>query len=387
MLWIVNGTVLPMADDLCYEHGCIGIRNGRIAYVGPACPTPEGDTVLDAQGGMILPGLIEAHCHIGIQEDKKGIEGNDCNEGTNPVTPWLRAIDGINPMDPAFHCATKAGVTSVMVGPGSANVVGGQFVFMKTAGRCIEDMIVKEPAAMKVAFGENPKTLYGGNNNMPATRMAIAGMLRQELMQAVAYQKDKENGGEGFAPDFTLEPWIPVLEQKIPLKAHAHRADDILTAIRIAKEFDLRMTLDHCTEGHLIKEAVKESGFPAICGPHLASRNKIEIQNADFKTPGILASEGVLTAITTDHPVSMIQYLPTCAAYAVKDGMDRMEALRAITANAADICGVSDCVGRLQKGLDGDVAVFDGDPLEIKTRVLYTVINGEVVYDCRESNT
>ncbi len=386
MLWIVNGKVLPMDGDLCYDLGCVGIRDGKFFYVGPACPTPESDTVLDAHGGWILPGLVEAHCHIGIQEDKKGTEGDDCNEGTNPVIPWLRAIDGINPMDPAFHCAIKAGITSVMVGPGSANVVGGQFVFMKTHGRSMEEMTVKFPAAIKVAFGENPKTLYGGSNTMPATRMAIAGMLRQELARAKQYRKEKEAGGTDFAPDFTLEPWLPVLSGEIPLKAHAHRADDILTAIRIAKEFGVSMTLDHCTEGHLIAGEIRESGFPAICGPHLANRNKLEIQNSDFKTPGILSKNGILTAITTDHPVSMIQYLPICAAYAVKNGMDEMEALRAITSNAAAICGVKDRVGRLKKGLDADVAVFDGNPMFVQTETLYTIIDGQIVYDWQKAD-
>ncbi len=380
MLWIKNGTVLTMDGDLRFSPGCVGVKNGKIAYVGEDCGEKQGDTILDAFGGVIMPGLVEAHCHIGIQEDKMGAEGDDCNEGTEPVTPWLRAIDAINPMDPAFHAAIQAGITSVMVGPGSANVVGGQFVFMKTHGRTMEERIVKFPAAMKVAFGENPKTLYGGNNTMPATRMAIAGLLRRELARAQRYREEKEAGGDGFVEDFTLEPWLFVLRGEIPLKAHAHRADDILTAIRIAKEFGLRMTLDHCTEGHLIADEILKSGFPAICGPHLASRNKPEIKNADFKTPGILAKKGILTAITTDHPVSMIPYLPICAAYAVKKGMEEMEALRAITANAAKICGAAKRVGRLKEGLDADVAVFSGSPMEVRAETLYTIINGEIVY-------
>lgn len=386
MLWIGNGKILTMDGDLGYDLGWVGVCGGKIAYVGEECGAQEGDTVLDAHGGWILPGLVEAHCHVGIQEDKKGAEGDDCNEGTNPVTPWLRAIDGINPMDPAFHCAIKAGITSVMVGPGSANVVGGQFVFMKTHGRTMEEMIVKFPAAMKVAFGENPKTLYGGSNSMPATRMAIAGMLRQELSRAVQYRKEKEAGGGDFTEDFTLEPWLPVLSGEIPLKAHAHRADDILTAIRIAREFGVSMTLDHCTEGHLIADEIRESGFPAICGPHLANRNKLEIQNSDFKTPGILAKKGILTAIMTDHPVSMIQYLPICAAYAVKNGMDEAEALRAITVNAAKICGAGERVGRLKKGLDADVAVFDGNPMFVQAETLYTIIDGQIVYDWQKDD-
>lgn len=386
MLWIKNGTICTMVDDERIKNGCIAIEGKKIEYVGDRCEIPDKDEVIDAKGGFIIPGIIEAHCHIGITEEKKRKEGDDSNELTNPITPFMRAIDAINPLDPAFHNAIQAGITSVMVGPGSANIVGGEFAFIKTYGRCIDDMIVKAPAAMKVAFGENPKTEYGNRDIMPATRMAIAALLREEIKKAKQYQQKKKNAKNGeFEEDFRMEPWLPVLEKKIPLKAHAHRTDDILTAIRIAKEFDLDMTIDHCTEGHIIVEEVQQSGFPAICGPHLASRNKIEVQNADFKTPGVLAKAGVLVSVTTDHPVSLIQYLPICAGYAAKKGLDRMEALRAITINAAKICQVSDRVGSLKKGLDADIAIFDGDPLEVKTEVLYTIINGKVVYDKKNS--
>lgn len=411
MHWIINGEVHTMTEDKVYEGGYIayissderrGQENtegekeygkgeqkyeeapakGKIVYVGPPCEIPKGDTVIDAAGCFVMPGIVEAHCHMGITEEKIGMEGDDCNEATNPITPYLRAIDAINPMDPAFHHAIQAGITSVMVGPGSANVVGGQFAFLKTQGRCMDDMIVKAPAAMKISFGENPKTQYGGGNQMPATRMAIAGMLREELFKARAYYERKQRTPkEEFQLDFRLEPWIPVLEKQIPLKAHAHRADDILTAIRIAREYDLDMTLDHCTEGHLIAKEIKESRYPVICGPHLANRNKIEICNADFKTPGILAKQGILVAMMTDHPVSLIQYLPLCAAYAVKKGMEPEEALRAITVNAARICQVADRVGSLQPGLDADIVVFQGNPLKVESNVRYTIIDGTLIYD------
>lgn len=383
MLWIINGTIHTMNQGQVIEDGCIAIDQTKIKYVGPKCEIPKTDVVLDAKGGFILPGIIDAHSHIGISEEKKGMEGDDCNEVTNPITPDLRAIDAINPMDPAFHNAIQAGITSVMVGPGSANVVGGQFAFIKTHGRFLDDMIVKAPAAMKIAFGENPKNEYGVTNNvMPATRMAIAGMLRKELFQAKQYWIKKQHAKkESFEEDFHMEAWIPVFEKKIPMKAHVHRADDILTAIRIAKEFDLNMTLDHCTEGHIIVNEIKRSGYPAICGPHLTSRNKIEVQNMDFVTPGVLAKNGVLVAMTTDHPVSMIQYLPICAAYAAKKGLGREEALKAITINAAKICQVEDRVGQLKPGMDADIAIFDGDPLEVWTDTLYTIINGEVIYE------
>ena len=377
-MFIIHGNIKTMAEQ-DYADGYVQIADGKIVAVGDMkdCPALDGE-VLDVQGNLVMPGIIEAHCHMGITEEKKGMEGDDCNETVDPVTPQLRAIDAINPMDAAFNDALQAGITSAMIGPGSANVVGGQFVFVKTHGRCIDHMIVKAPAAMKVAFGENPKVNYSGQNKSPATRMAIAAMLREELTKAVAYQKKREK--EEGEVDFRYECWLPVLRGEIPLKAHAHRADDILTAVRIAKEFHLRMTLDHCSEGHLIMEELKEAGFPAIVGPDMASRNKIEVQNMAFKTAGLLAGHGILTAITTDHPVSKIQFLPICAGLAVKAGMSPEEGLRSITINAAKICGVEDRVGSLVPGKDADIAVFTGNPMEVFSRTCYTIIEGEIVY-------
>lgn len=311
------------------------------------------------------------------------MEGDDCNENVEPVTPYLRAIDAINTMDAAFDDAVRAGITSAMIGPGSSNVVGGQFAFVKTRGRRIDDLIVQAPAAMKVAFGENPKVNYSGQEKMPVTRMGIAGMLREELFKAKQYWEKKRKSresGEGFEEDFKYECWIPVFEKKIPLKAHVHRVDDIFTAIRIAREFDLRMTLDHCSEGHLIAQELAEEGFPAIVGPDLSSRSKIEVQNVAFKTAGILHEAGVEVAITTDHPVSLIQSLPVCAGLCVKAGMPMQAALRAITIDAARICSTEKRVGSLRVGKDADIAVFDGNPLESMTRTYCTLINGEVVY-------
>ena len=387
MLTIIHGNIMTMAGK-DYEDGFVQIRNGKITAVGDMadCPVQKGgDGVICANGNPVLPGIIEAHCHMGITEEKKGMEGDDCNESVEPITPYLRAIDAINPMDAAFDDALRAGITSAMVGPGSSNVVGGQFAFIKTHGRCIDGMIVKAPAAMKVAFGENPKVNFSGQNISPATRMAIAAMLREELFKAQEYQRKRKENPEQ-EKDFRYECWLPVLEGRIPLKAHVHRADDILTAIRIAKEFHLSMTLDHCSEGHLIAEEIKESGFPAIVGPDMASRNKIEVQNMAFKTVGILNKEGICTAITTDHPVSMIQFLPICAGLAVKSGLPQQEGLRSITINAARICGVSDRVGSLEPGKDGDVVIFDGNPLEVFTSALCTIIEGKVVYQDEKTN-
>ena len=387
MLTIIHGNIMTMAGK-DYEDGFVQIRNGKITAVGDMadCPVQKGgDGVICANGNPVLPGIIEAHCHMGITEEKKGMEGDDCNESVEPITPYLRAIDAINPMDAAFDDALRAGITSAMVGPGSSNVVGGQFAFIKTHGRCIDRMIVKAPAAMKVAFGENPKVNFSGQNISPATRMAIAAMLREELFKAQEYQRKRKENPEQ-EKDFRYECWLPVLEGRIPLKAHVHRADDILTAIRIAKEFHLSMTLDHCSEGLLFAEEIKESGFPAIVGPDMASRNKIEVQNMAFKTVGILNKEGICTAITTDHPVSMIQFLPICAGLAVKSGLPQQEGLRSITINAARICGVSDRVGSLEPGKDGDVVIFDGNPLEVFTSALCTIIEGKVVYQDEKTN-
>ena len=391
MRLIINGKILTMAGKN-YDRGCVLIDGSKIAAVEQYIQPTKEMEVIDAKGGWVMPGIIEAHCHVGITEEKKGVEGDDCNEMTNPITPFLRAIDGINTLDAAFDDAVRAGITAAMVGPGSSNVVGGQFVVLKTKGRVIDEMILKSPAAMKVAFGENPKREYGGKDKMPCTRMATAGMLREELFKAKVYMKKKEayekgEGKEGFEENFRLEPWLPVLRKEIPLKAHVHRADDIITAIRIANEYDLKMTLDHCSEGYLIPQEVARSGHPAIVGPALTTRNKIEVQNVSFKTPGILYEQGVLIAICTDHPVTPIQYLPKCAGFAARDGLGVEEGLRAITINAAKICGVSDRIGSLEVGKDADIAIFSDNPMQTLTHTLYTFINGEVAYSHEHVHT
>lgn len=387
-MYIVGGRIKPITGEEIPE-GVIRILDGKIAEIGKKGEvklTPEEEEqVLVVKEGLILPGIIEAHCHMGITEEKKGMEGDDCNETVDPLTPYLRAIDGINTMDAAFDDAVRAGITAAMIGPGSSNVVGGQFALLKTKGRRVDDLIVKAPAAMKVAFGENPKVNYSGQNKSPCTRMAIAAMLREELFEAVEYRKKKEKAkeqGEEFQEDFKKECWLPVLRGEIPLKAHVHRVDDIFTAVRIAKEFHLKMTLDHCSEGHLIARELAEAGFPAIVGPDLASRSKIEVQNMAFKTAGVLNRAGVMTAITTDHPVSLIQSLPICAGLAVKAGLPLEEGYKAITIYPATICGVEDRMGSLEVGKDADIAIFDGNPMEVFTKTLYTIIDGEIVYDC-----
>lgn len=379
---IINGKIFTMIGKPV-DCGYIRTEGKVITEVGTMSSLDKrqkGEEVLDVDGAWVLPGLIEAHAHIGISEEKWGAIGDDCNELTNPVTPALRAIDAVNAMDPAFHDAIKAGITSVMTGPGSSNVVGGQFVFMKTQGRCVDNMAILNPAAMKAALGENPKTTYGEQGNCPATRMGEAALLRRTLLEAVQYQKDKERGRLD-REDFEKEPWMPVLQRVIPMKVHAHRADDILTAIRIAKEFNIDITIDHGTEAHLIVDEVKASGFPVIVGTDLTSRSKLEVQNMNFKTNKILAEAGVLIAVTTDHPVALIQYLPLCAGLAVKEGLPMEEGLKAITINPAKICRVEQRVGSLEAGKDADIAIFTGNPMEVFTKTLYTIIDGEIIYN------
>lgn len=393
---IINGRILTMEEEII-ECGYLKIKGNKIEEIGSMdfyskkksvkedsfTDNSVEEEILDVKGAWVMPGLIEAHAHIGISEEKWGVIADDCNEGTNPVTPYLRALDALNPMDPAFHEAIKAGITSVMAGPGSANVVGGQFLFLKTQGRCVDHMVVKEPAAMKVAFGENPKTAYGDQGKYPSTRMGTATILRSILFQAVQY-KQKKDSGKLEELDFEMEPWIPVLNREIPLKAHAHRADDILTAIRIAKEFGVDMTIDHGTESHLVVEEIKKSGFPVIVGPDLSSRSKLEIQNMNFKTNKVLQEAGILFAITTDHPVSMIGHLPLCAGLAVKYGLPMEDGLKAITINPAKICRVESRVGSLKVGKDADIAIFSGNPMEVFTKTLYTIIDGKIIYQYKE---
>ncbi len=375
MLLIQNGMLYTMEEDEA-RYSDLLIHEGKIIQIEKNIRPTEGMEIIDATGLRVYPGFIDAHSHIGILEEKKTDPCDESNEGTNPVTPCVRAIDAINPMDSAFHNALAAGITGVMVGPGSSNPIGGQFAFIKTHGRRIDDMVVLAPSAMKIAFGENPMNNYGPNGNMPSTRMGIASLIREELTLARQYF----TGNDAAQGTFGMECYRPLFQSSIPLKAHVHRADDIFTAIRIAREFDLGLTLDHCTEGHLIAEEIAESGYPAIIGPTLSARSKNEVRCLDFKTPAILQKAGVLVALTTDHPVTRIQYLPLCAGLAVKEGMDAFGAMRAITINAARICRVAHRLGSLKVGKDADITIYDGSPLEIASSAKYTIVNGEIVW-------
>lgn len=385
MLVIKNARLLTMTENGSFV-GDIRIDGGKIAEIAQNIDT-TGCDVFDAEGMYAMPGIIDAHSHIGMWEDGMGREGSDGNEATNPVTPEMRSIDGINPFDRCFKEAVACGVTTAVTGPGSANVVGGTFVAMKLYGRSMDEMILKFPVAMKAAFGENPKRVYG-DKATPATRMAIAAILRKALAGALDYAKKIENAKDDPSKmperDLGKEALLPVIRRELPLKIHCHRADDILTAIRIAKEFNVRFTLDHCTEGYLIpdllKETIEETGAGIIIGPLLTDRSKIELRNVSFSAPKALYDAGIDFAMMTDHPVIPEQYLPVCAALAVREGLPEDAALRSITINAARITGIDDRVGSLDVGKDADIAVFSGHPLDFRSRCVLCTVDGQVAH-------
>ena len=356
-------------------QGDILIRDGKIAAVGPSLPA-EGEEVYDATGLNAYPGFVEAHCHIGLDGYGIGYEGADYNEHSDPVVPHLRAIDGIEPTDPTFALAARAGVTTVCTGPGSANVLGGTFVAIKTIGDRVDDMIVRDNVAMKCAFGENPKRCY--KEKGISTRMSTAAKLREALLKARQY-KEKKDAGKDVAFDMKSEALLPVLECKMPLKAHAHQANDLFTAIRIAKEFGVSLTLEHCTEGHKVADKLAAEGYPMAVGPSLTHATKFELRNKTFATPGILAKAGGHVCIITDSPVIPQHYLPLCAGLAIQSGMDRHDALRAITINAAEHIGIADRVGSIEAGKDADIVLARGDVFDVSGQVVQVFIDGEKV--------
>lgn len=383
MLFIKNGTINTITKGML--NGDILIENGKIIEIGNNIVVPLDAEVIDAQGNLVLPGFIDAHTHLGLWEDGMGFEGADGNEETDPITPHLNPIDGINPMDRSFEEARNGGITSVCTTPGSANVMGGQCIAIKTFGRRIDKMVIKNPVASKVAFGENPKSCYGQEEKAPQTRMAIAAMMRETLKEAEEYldaillhEEDDENEKPDY--DIKMESLLPVLRRDIPFKVHAHRADDIFTAIRIGKEFNLKLTLDHCTEGHLIVEDLVEEGYPVVVGPSLSERSKIELRNLTFDTAGILSNAGTDVCLMTDHPIIPVHYLPICAGIAVKHGMKEEKALESITINPAKVLGIVDRVGSIEIGKDADIVIWDNNPLQIQSNVLYTIIDGKIVY-------
>ncbi|HEY8892131.1 MAG TPA: amidohydrolase [Clostridium sp.] len=383
MILIKNANIHSMSKEN-FKNGMILVDHGKIIAIGNEVKAPRNAEIIDAKGKFVIPGMIDAHCHLGMWEDGMGFEGADGNEAVDPVTPHLRAIDAINPMDMCFKDALDAGITTVATGPGSANVIGGQFAVVKTYGNRIDDMIVNECLAMKVAFGENPKRVYHDQKKSPSTRMGTAAILRENLIKAKMYLEKQNNFLEhpDKTPEFDMkmEALAKVIKKEIPLKVHAHRADDILTALRIAKEFNIDITLDHCTEGHLIVNYLKEGIQKGIIlGPALSTRSKVELKNLTFKTPGILSKAGLKVAIMTDHPVIPLQYLPICAGIAAREGMDEIEALKAITINAAEILGIEGIVGSLEIGKDADIVIYSGHPFDLRSKVEFVMINGIIV--------
>lgn len=383
MLLIKNAKIFTMAGEII-ENGCILVEEGKIKEVGVDLVAPLDAQVIDAMGKNVFPGFIDAHCHIGMWEEGIGFEGADGNEMTDPITPHLRAIDAINPRDEAFANAIKGGVTTAATGPGSANVIGGVFSVIKLHGERVDDMVVIENLAMKCAFGENPKRVYNDKKMMPSTRMGTAAKLRETLAKTVDYKERKlaAAGEPGKMPlyDMKLEAMLPVINKEIPLKAHAHRADDIFTSIRIAKEFDVLLTLEHCTEGHLIADQLAKEGYPAVIGPSFGNKSKFELNQKTFDTPGIMVKAGVKIAIMTDSPVIPLEYLPMAAALAHKAGLDEMEALKCITINPAEILGIADRLGSIEVGKDADLVIWNGHPFDLQSKVAYTLVDGKVVY-------
>ncbi|MCI8622993.1 MAG: amidohydrolase [Provencibacterium sp.] len=377
MLCIKNGRVHDALQPDAYLADIL-IKDGKIAGIGPGLTPPDGCEIIDATGKEIYPGFVEAHCHVGLDGSGIGYEGNDVNERNDILCPHLRAIDGIQPMDPAFREAALAGVTTVCTGPGSANVLGGAFTAIKTIGERVDKMIVRDPAAMKCAFGENPKRVYQEKGN--CTRMTTAARLREALFKAQEYDRKRAAAGDDPlkqpAYDMKLEALLPVLHREIPLKAHAHQADDLFTALRIAKEFGVRITLEHVTEGHLVADELAAEGVPMAVGPSLTHATKFELRNKTFATPGILAAKGCDVSIITDSPVIPLHYLPLCAALAIKSGMTPFDALRAITINPAKHIGIADRVGSIEAGKDADLCIMDGDCFSLATTVEQVYIEG-----------
>lgn len=378
---IINAHICTMeGPDI--GNGYLSIRDGKILDIGPMeYFMDDGAEKLDACGGWLLPGLIDIHTHLGMWEDSLGFEGDDGNEDTDPCTPHLRALDAVNPMDRSFEEARRAGVTTVLSGPGSANPIGGQFLAMKTMGRRVDDMVLRAPAAMKFALGENPKGAYHEKNQMPSTRMATAAIIRENLFKAREYLRLKENAerdDECDEPDFDmkLESLIPLIRGEIQAHFHAHRADDIFTAIRIAKEFELDYVLVHATEGHLIAEELAKEEARVIAGPSLGFRSKPELRNLSFETPGVLSKKGILTAITTDHPETPLSYLMLCARLACESGMAEQDALRAVTLSPAQIVGLDGRIGSLKAGKDADLVLYTQHPFERDSMVRFVWIDG-----------
>lgn len=377
MKLFTHARVYALSGTDVIENGYVSWEDGKITGIGAMAdmPTCPGAEVYDVHGMCVSPGFVDAHCHIGMWEDALAFEGDDGNESTDPVTPHLRALDAVNPQDRCFAEALSAGVTTVVTGPGSANPIGGQFLAMKTYGRRVDDMVIAQPCAMKMALGENPKLVHGKKGKPPLTRMATAALIRQTLYAARDYQKKRETGGEKL--DIKLEALLPVLSGELPVKFHAHRADDICTALRIADEFGLRCSIEHATGALEIADILQKAGVPVNAGPCLTDRSKPELKELSFETPAALLRQGLPVAVITDHPVTPEQYLPLCAALLQRYGVSEVEALKTVTLYAARNCGLQGRVGAIAPGLDADLVVTAQSPLSLASKV-YAVVAGGV---------
>ena len=379
MLLIKNGHIKPItAEEI--ENGCILVDdNGKIAAIGKDIAAPEGAEVIDAEGRLVTPGCVEAHCHIGL--DGIATREKDYNENLNPIVPNVQALDGIDPTEEGLKNAIKGGVTCGCVTPGSSNIIGGYACAIKFHGIRVDNMVVKNPAAMKGAMGENPKKRHGATNKKPpVTRMGIAAMLREELQKAINY-RDAKAAGKNPGFDAKMEAMIPVVNGDLTLKIHAHRADDLFTAIRIAKEFNLKISLDHVTDGALIADELAKENIPLIVGPSMGTKSKQELDNKAFATAGILHKAGCKVCITTDAPVMPIENLPMAAGLCAAEGLPLEAAWKAITINSAEVLEIADRVGSLEVGKDADIVIWTADPLKTVGGEAYTtIVNGKIVY-------
>lgn len=388
-LVITGGRVVPVLGE-AVDDGAVVVTDGRITAVGPAAEVavPAGARVVDAAGMWVLPGFVEAHAHVGIGEEGIGWEGRDYNETTDPNGARLRAADGINPADIGFADALSGGITTVVVKPGSANPIGGQTVAVKTWGRTVDEMIVRDPTSVKSALGENPKRVYSEQKKLPSTRLGVAAVIRDAFLRAQDYRFERDYAaaeGKPFTRNATYEILVRVLDREVPWCQHTHRADDIATAIRLAEEFGYRLVVNHGTEGHLIADLLAEKRIPVVIGPLFTSRSKVEVKERSLRNPGILARAGVEIALTTDHPVVPIEFLVYQAALSVKEGLDPAVALASITTNPARMLSLDDRVGALAPGLDGDVVLWSGDPLDVRSRAMRVFVAGRDVYSYDEA--
>jgi imidazolonepropionase-like amidohydrolase len=379
-LAIVGGTVVPVEGEPI-PGGTVLVRDGRIAAVGADLDVPAGASVVDATGRWVVPGLIDAHTHMGTLEEGEGWAGDDHDEATVPVTAQLRALDAINHADNGFRDAIGGGVLTVGVNPGSCNPIAGETVAVRCAGRSVDEMVLRSPAGMKSALGENPKRYHGDAGRLPATRMGIAAVIRQALAEAAEYaERRAADPGHGPSIDLGKEALGRVLRREIPWRQHCHRADDILTAVRLSEEFGYDLVVDHGTDAHLVADLLAERGIPVLLGPLIVGRGKVELRNRSFRNARLLAEAGIELSLVTDHPVIPVNLLVVQAAYAVREGLDRELALRAITLNPARVLGVADRVGSMVPGKDADLCIWSGDPLDPMQRVELAFIQGREVF-------